>query len=99
MTVRDDMINAHGVCHGGFLFLLADTALAYAGAVDERQSVTASCETHFVRPARLGDQLLARAEIAWSATPDGRRQLVDVVVSTSDDVTIALVRGQMVRPR
>lgn len=34
-TVRDDMINAHDVYHGGFLFLLADTALAYPGAIDE----------------------------------------------------------------
>lgn len=99
MTVRADMINTHGVCHGGLVLLLADTALAYASTAEGRQGVTASCEAHFVQPARLGDALCARAVTAWSAEPDGRRRVVDVVVSTSDGTVVALVRGQTVRPR
>ncbi|MBT7723078.1 MAG: hotdog fold thioesterase, partial [Gammaproteobacteria bacterium] len=30
MTVRETMVNGHGMCHGGMIFSLADSAFAFA---------------------------------------------------------------------
>ena len=60
MTVRDDMINGHGTCHGGFIFTLADSALAFASNSYDQLSVAAACDISFLKAAhRLGDTLTA----------------------------------------
>ena len=61
MRIRDDMVNGLDVCHGGLVFALADTAFAFACNAYNVQSFAASCQIDFLRPAKLGDELLAIA--------------------------------------
>ncbi|NNC76319.1 MAG: hydroxyphenylacetyl-CoA thioesterase PaaI [Woeseiaceae bacterium] len=61
MTIRADMVNGFDVCHGGFIFALADSAFAFACNAHNRLSVAASANIDFLRPAKLGDRLTARA--------------------------------------
>jgi acyl-CoA thioesterase len=67
MVVRDEMLNGFGVCHGGALFSLADSALAFACNTHGR--VTVSIENSITYPTaiRTGDELTADA-IEESAT-------------------------------
>ena len=59
MTVGQDQLNAHGNCHGGAIFTLADTALFYACNSRATKAVAAGCDINFLRPAVLGDVLIA----------------------------------------
>src|SRR6516165_6205275 len=61
MTVNDAMVNGHGLCHGGFIFMLADSAFATACNSYNRRAVAHHCAITFLSPARSGDRLLARA--------------------------------------
>ena len=61
MTVRSDMLNAHGVCHGGILFTLADTAFAYACNSAGTAMVAAGASIEFLAPAAAGERLIAVA--------------------------------------
>src|SRR5215211_964450 len=89
MRVTRDMINGHGIVHGGYVFLLADTAFAcacnYPGAV----TVAASADIAFINPARQGDMLVAEAAERHRY---GRSGVYDVTVSC-DDRVIAEFRG------
>lgn len=90
MAVREDMLNGHRVCHGGLLFALADTAFAFACNNDGTARLSAAGSIEYLRPARLGDRLSARA------TPrhQGRRRGVfDVEVRDQEDRIVALFRG------
>src|SRR5690606_33539355 len=59
MTVRDDMVNGHDICHGGITFSLADTAFAYACNARNDVAVAASCNITYTNPAKRGDRLTA----------------------------------------
>lgn len=61
MTVRDDMVNGHGIGHGGFTFSLADSAFAFACNSYNRRTVAHRCEITYLAPTRLGDVLTATA--------------------------------------
>jgi acyl-CoA thioesterase len=61
MRVTDAMVNAHGIAHGGYLFLLADAAFAYASNTHGPVAVAQGAQITFVRPVRAGDELLAEA--------------------------------------
>jgi phenylacetic acid degradation protein PaaD len=63
MTVRQDMLNSHGICHGGITFLLADTALAYAANASDHVTVSTSATVSYPAPARQGDELHAEATV------------------------------------
>jgi acyl-CoA thioesterase len=92
MTVRGDMINGHGICHGGFVFALADSALAFACNARNRVTVAASAEIHFVTPAKQEEMLLATARERAGA---GRSGVFDVEVSdAASGRLIALFRGR-----
>ena len=78
MTVRADMVNGHGVCHGGLIFMLADSALAFACNSGNVNTLAASASIDFVRPARLGTRLLATAIAVHQR---GRTGHYDVVVT------------------
>ena len=68
MTVRDDMVNGHAICHGGFVFTLADSAFAFACNSYNVNTVAHGCTIEFLAPAREGDVLTAsRASARWSA--------------------------------
>lgn len=91
MTVRDDMLNGFGVCHGGHLFALADTAFAFACNGYGEVTVAASANIDFLRPAAVGDQLIASAT---ERSRGGRTGVYDVSVRRHDGVEIALFRGR-----
>lgn len=90
MTVRPDMVNGHGIAHGGFLFLLADTAFACACNSHGPVTVAAGADIDFVAPARQGDVLVATA---GERVRFGRSGVYDVSVRRGDEV-IAEFRGR-----
>jgi acyl-CoA thioesterase len=98
LTVRPDMLNGHALAHGGYLFLLADTAFAYACNGYGPVTVARSCHIEFLAPAREGDVLEAEAT---ERTRTGRNGIYDVAVRRPADGTlIAEFRGHSrdVRP-
>ncbi|MFB6723688.1 hydroxyphenylacetyl-CoA thioesterase PaaI [Kribbella sp. NPDC056345] len=90
MPVRDDMVNGHGIAHGGFLFSLADSAFSYACNSRNQVTVAQACDIVFVAPARRGDLLVAEAA---ERTTFGRNAIYDVTVRRGDEV-IAEFRGR-----
>jgi acyl-CoA thioesterase len=90
MRVRDDMVNGHGIVHGGLVFTLADTAFACACNSWGPVTVAAAAEIAFVAPARHGDELLAEAAVR---TRFGRAGIYDVTVRRGDEV-VAEFRGR-----
>jgi acyl-CoA thioesterase len=91
LEVRRRMVNGHDICHGGYIFTLADTAFAFACNTYDRITLAASASIEFVSPARLGDRLTA---VASEAHRGGRTGVYDVIVSNQDDATIAIFRGR-----
>jgi acyl-CoA thioesterase len=91
MLVRDTMINGHDICHGGYVFLLADTAFAFACNTYGPVTVAAAGDVVFLGPARLGDELIAEAV---ERRRFGRSGIYDVTVRRRSDTTvIAEFRG------
>ena len=90
MTIRDDMTNGHGMCHGGFIFTLADSAFAFACNTYDQRTVAQHCSVTFLRPGRLGDRLVARA-VERSRT--GRSGIYDVTVTNGSGEVVAEFRG------
>ena len=90
MRVSAEMINGHGVSHGGFIFLLADTAFAAACNTHGMVTVARSADIVFLAPAREGDELEA---VAQERVRAGRNGICDVTVRRGDEV-IAEFRGQ-----
>jgi len=78
MTVRPDMANGHGIAHGGYVFLLADTAFACACNEPGSVTVAAGADITFLAPARAGDALTA---VAALRTRRGRSGIYDVTVT------------------
>jgi acyl-CoA thioesterase len=94
MTVTEAMVNGHRIAHGGYLFLLADTAFACACNSHGPVTVAAGAEISFVAPARLADRLTA---VATERTRYGRNGIYDVTVYRGDpigDEVIAEFRGR-----
>ena len=94
MTVRGDMVNGHGVCHGGMIFTLADTCSAFACNSENESSLLSSAQIELFRPAMLGDELTATAK----AVNQGKRKGVyDVSVLNQHELLVAVFRGQSQR--
>jgi acyl-CoA thioesterase len=91
MPVRDDMTNGHGICHGGFVFLLADSTFAFACNSHNQRAVAASAEIHFLAPAQAGDVLTAEGVEQHAA---GRSGVYDMRVTDQHGRLIALFRGK-----
>ena len=89
MTVLPNMVNGHGIAHGGFIFTLADSAFAFACNSHNERAVAAQCNISFIRPGKLGDRLVATAR---EISRTGRSGIYDVRVSV-DDTAIAELRG------
>lgn len=90
MSVEPSMVNGHAICHGGFIFTLADSAFAFACNTYNQVTVAQTCAVTFLAPARLGDRLTATArEISRS----GRSGLYDVSIRNQDGEMIAEFRG------
>ena len=90
MTVRADMTNGHGICHGGFMFSLADSAFAFACNSHNHRAVAQACDIVFVTPVRLGDELVATA---IERLRNGRNGICDVTVRRGEEV-VAEFRGR-----
>jgi acyl-CoA thioesterase len=89
MTVAPHMVNGQRIAHGGLIFTLADSAMAFACNSHNEKAVAAHGNITFIRPGRLGDVLTATArEISRS----GRSGIYDVRVTVGDEV-IAEFRG------
>ena len=90
LTVEKHHCNGHGICHGGVIFALADSAFAFACNSYNRVTVAQSNTITYVAPAKAGDKLVADArEVARS----GRSGTWDVTVTNGDGAVIALFRG------
>ncbi len=96
MRVRRDMLNGHAVCHGGYIFTLADSAFAYACNSDNHVTVALACHISFVAPAREGDRLVA---VAREVAKAGRTGVYDVTVMDQEGRTVATFRGNSYRTR
>lgn len=90
MKVRDDMLNGHGIVHGGMVFALADTAFAYVCNGRNEKTVAAQASIVFLGSAGEGDTLIAEAEEVATA---GRSGVTRVAVRTSDGRAIAEFTG------
>ncbi|WP_028924356.1 hydroxyphenylacetyl-CoA thioesterase PaaI [Pseudonocardia acaciae] len=89
LVVERRHVNGHGLCHGGYLFLLADAAFAYACNSYGTPTVAAGAEITFLRPGKLGDELRAEARVRAAA---GRTGVYDVTIRVGDAV-VAEFRG------
>ena len=90
MTVREEMVNGFGVCHGGIAFSLADSALAFASNAHGRLTVSIENSITYPKAIAIGDTLTATAEEESSTT---RLGFYRVTVQRGDDDIVALFRG------
>ena len=91
MTVREDMLNGHDLCHGGLIATLADSAFAYACNAYNEVTVASGFDIHLMSGARLGDTLTASAT---ELSKGGRTGVYDIVVANQRDEQIAAFRGR-----
>ena len=90
MSVRPDMLNGHGICHGGFIFTLADSAFAFACNSYNQLAVAQQNQISYLAPGKAGERLHAAAR---EQSRTGRSGVYDVTVTGEDGRTIALFRG------
>jgi acyl-CoA thioesterase len=90
LTIGPAMVNGHAIAHGGYVFMLADTAFACACNSRGPVTVAAGAEVTFVAPVRAGDVLVATATERISY---GRSGIYDVTVRRGDEV-VAEFRGR-----
>jgi acyl-CoA thioesterase len=90
MTVADHMVNGHRICHGGFIFTLADSAFAFACNTYNQRTVAQHCAVTFLAPGKLGDRLTARCVEVYRR---GRAGIYDITVTRADGAVIAEFRG------
>jgi acyl-CoA thioesterase len=90
MNVTDAMVNGHDLCHGGYIFTLADSAFAFACNTYNQRTLAQHCAITFVAAARRGDRLVAQATERMRA---GRSGIYDVTVTREEGFVIAEFRG------
>jgi acyl-CoA thioesterase len=91
MTVREDMLNGHDICHGGLVTMLADSAFAYACNAYNEITVASGFDVNLIAAAHRGDVLTAVvAEVAKA----GRTGVYDVTVSNQRGEPLAAFRGR-----
>lgn len=91
MRVRPDMVNGHGICHGGLVFALADSAFAFACNSHGDNTVAAGAAIEFLKRVHEGDVLRAAATERWRA---GRAGIYEVEVRNQRGDLVALFRGR-----
>lgn len=91
MRITEAMVNGHGICHGGFIFILADSAFAFACNSHGDRAVAQHCSITYLRPGRAGETLRAEAK---ERARVGRTGLTDVRVLGEDGTVVAGLRGQ-----
>ena len=91
MSVRDDMLNGHRICHGGLIATLADSAFAYACNARNQLTVAAGFGIDLLAPGQAGDVLTATAT---EVSKTGRTGVYDVEVRNQTGKRIAVFRGR-----
>ena len=91
MAVKPLHLNGHGICHGGFIFTLADTTFAFACNSHNKNAVAAGCSIEFLRPTHEGDVLTCEG---IEQTLSGRHGIYDMKVTNQRGETVALFRGK-----
>lgn len=91
MAVKPLHLNGHQICHGGFIFTLADSTFAFACNSHNRNAVAAGCSIEFLRPAHAGDVLTCEG---LEQTLSGRHGIYDMKVSNQRGEVVAMFRGK-----
>ena len=91
MAVREPMLNGHQICHGGFIFTLADSTFAFACNSRNFATVASGASIEFLRPAHLGDVLTCEGV---EQLLQGRHGIFDMKVSNQRGETVAMFRGK-----
>jgi len=91
MTIRDDMLNGHDICHGGLITTLADSAFAFACNSYNVLTVASGFSVDLLAPGRLNDVLTARCSEVSKA---GRTGVYDTEVTNQRGERIAMFRGR-----
>jgi acyl-CoA thioesterase len=91
MQVRERHLNGHKICHGGFIFTLADSTFAFACNSHNKVTVAAGCSIEFLKPGQLGDVLTCEGV---EQTLSGRHGIYDMKVSNQRGEVVAMFRGK-----
>ena len=91
LTVSDEMLNGHRICHGGVIFSLADSAFAFASNGGGDSVVAAGCDINFVKPAPPGARLTAVCRRRHSR---GRSGIYDAEITDENGDAVAFFRGR-----
>lgn len=90
MTVKDSMVNGHNMCHGGYLFTLADSAFAFACNTYNQRCVAQHCNISYLASAFAGEELQATAT---EVSRRGRNGIYDISITNQKQETIVEFRG------
>ena len=92
MTMRVDnyMLNGHKTCHGGYMFLLADSAFAFACNSYNQNTVAQAAQINFLKPVSVDTLLTATAK---EVSRTGRTGLYDIDVTNEEGALVATFRG------
>lgn len=91
MAVRDDMLNGHDICHGGFMATLADSSFAFACNSYNELTVASGFAIDIVAPAHKGDLLTA---VCREVSKAGRTGVYDVEITNQKGERVAVFRGR-----
>ena len=91
MAVQPLHLNGHQICHGGFIFTLADSTFAFACNSYNRNTVAAGASIEFLKPAHAGDVLTCEAV---EQVMSGRHGVYDMKVTNQRGEVIAMFRGK-----
>lgn len=91
MTVQPLHLNGHQICHGGFIFTLADSTFAFACNSHNRNAVAAGCSIEFLKPAHAGDVLTCEGV---ERVLQGRHGIYDMKVTNQKGEVVAMFRGK-----
>ena len=91
MTVRERHLNGHDICHGGFIFTLADSTFAFCCNSHNHSAVAAGCSIEFLKPARQGDVLTC---VGQEQILQGRHGIYDMKVTNQRGEVVAMFRGK-----
>jgi acyl-CoA thioesterase len=91
MMVTDAHLNGHQICHGGFIFTLADSTFAFACNSHNKVTVASGATIEFLQPGHLGDVLTS---VGQEQSLAGRHGIYDMRITNQRGEIIALFRGK-----
>ncbi|MBK0391719.1 hydroxyphenylacetyl-CoA thioesterase PaaI [Ramlibacter algicola] len=91
MAIDERHLNGHGICHGGFIFTLADSTFAFACNSRNKSTVAAGCSIEFLKPGQPGDVLTCEGV---ERVLQGRHGVYDMTVTNQRGEVVAVFRGK-----